>query len=198
MSVHHRFFRITSGPLVEKIHELQAGRLAANDAYIALCEKLGATNALVWESGNLAGFTFDHEPCQQTFRKDGKTWMPRKGTKAGKALWKEIQAIPVAPSVQHALEVVGLHCRVPSVIDGNRGYTPGISGFFNHNIWFVKLPWKQVDPQVMAEYREAHEAGNRWCAELEYLQWTPPADWEELKEWQYLKEMEELGERPAA
>lgn len=196
MSLYFRFFRCTSGLLLEEIQWLIKQRDEAGKAYQAFAEEIGAEGVRVWTRGGIAGFAFDTEPDQGAWKKRNKNglYWPRKNTPPGKDLWKQIEALPAYPSVQQALQVVDLSGFAPVMIEGSKGYAPVVFGFPAKGVLFVRLPWRKVEPSEIERYLNERRAGSRWSVELEHLLWEPPADLVEVKEWQVLKEQEELEE----
>lgn len=196
MAVYKRYFRITEGPVVDEINRLQDIRVAAAALYMALAEKHGALSANNYDhSGTFAGFTFKETPDTSIYRmlKKHRLWVPRK-TGAGKAIWAEIDAIDAPKPVDRALLLVNLYPGAPCLMEGGRWYAPTVWGYYKPvNIWFISVPWKDVDPAELAQYKLDREAGSRVDSNLEHLSWEAPADWTEVKSWQIEKESEELN-----
>lgn len=192
MGIYKRHFRVDSGALIDEIGKIQAQRTAAAEALETFCPSVGAKEAKFWSDGSFACFVFDDEPDRDVYRRTKHGWVPKKNCAAGKAIWDQIKKLPPSPSVQNALSVVGLRHGVPCLIDDGKGYWPVMGGFPSKKIWFVEVPWRDVDPEEMARYIEKNEAGNHFDATLDHLRWTPPAEWREIKHWEYLKEWEEL------
>lgn len=197
MSIYKRYFRITAGPVVDEINRLHDLRVAAGALYMALAEKHGALTANNYDhSGSFAGFTFKETPDKSTYRKLLKhgLWVPRK-TGPGKAIWAEIDAIEAPKPIDKALLLVDLYPGAPSLMEGGRWYAPTVWGFYKPvNIWFVSVPWKDVDPAELAQYKLDRAAGKRRDSCLDHLLWEAPADWTEVKGWQIEKESEEINE----
>lgn len=196
MKIKTRFFRVTSGPLIARIREIQQMRESATGSYEALRVKVGASSIHAYESGTFAGFGFEQQPDTAVFRSSGTVWVPKKNCTVGKALWDEIKSLPAAPSIQNALDVAGLRPHVPALIEDGRGYSAGLGGFSDLGIWFVKVPWRDIPAEEMAEYKAQRAARHCFSACMEHLLWTPPAEWQEVREWEYLKEWDELTETP--
>ncbi|MBD1553859.1 hypothetical protein [Pseudomonas typographi] len=196
MSVYQRYFRITEGPVVDEIDRLFDLRIAAGKLYQDLATKYGAAEAQVYErSGSFAGFTFATPPDQIVYRRDKRTrlWLPRKNVPGGKAIWEEIDSLPTTSPIAHALRLVDLEPGLPMLTSGGRWYAPCLWGFgAPHNIWFVSVPWKDVDPEKLAAYRAEKAEGKCFDRGLDALIWEPPADWAEVKSWQIEKEAEEI------
>ena len=202
MSIYKRHFRVTSGPLIEEAKRIAEQIESARQAWIPFIERIGAKQWRYWSDGSFAGLGFEQEPDTSIYRRDRRNsdiWIPRKNSKAGKALLDEISALPKSESIQNALRVVDLYPGIPALIDHRSGrwYGPAMGGMADKEIWFVEIPWRDEDPAVLEKYKNEKAAGISCDCELDHLLWQPPADWEEIKHWQYLKEWEELtGNRP--
>lgn len=199
MTIRKRFFRVEGGLLLDEIEKIRAQRDAATAASRTLLPAIGATEAKFWPDGTFACFVFAQTPDPEVYRNTGHGWTPKKNCAAGKAIWKQLMKLPRCPDYQNALKHVGLRIDVPGVVDEQKGvgYWPVMGGFPTKKIWFVEVPWRDVDPAEMAQYISDREVGERFNSTFEYLRWTPPAEWIEIKEWQYLKEWEELQEQVA-
>lgn len=201
-SVYQRYFRFTEGPLIAEIDRLFDLRQAAGALYKQLADKYGATEANVYDrSGTFAGFVFTTPPDKNVYRRDAKTrlWVPRKNVPAGKEIWADIKQLPNPEPIENALRLAGLEPGMPFITDAGRWYAPGIWGHgAPRNIWFVVVPWKDVDPQKLEEYKAIKAAKKGFDCDLEALLWTPPAEWTEVKHWQVEKEAEEIQAAIAA
>lgn len=196
MSVYIRYFRITEGPIVAEIDRLFELRTAAGKLYAELAVKYGATGASNYDrSGTFAGFTFAGRPDQDVYRLDKKTrlWVPRKNVPAGKAIWAEIKSLPAPAPIEHAMRLAGLEPGLPMLTDSGKWYAPTLWGYgAPRNIWFVSVPWKDVDPEKLEQYKVDKAAGTHFNRDLDALLWEAPADWTEVKRWQIEKEAEEI------
>lgn len=193
MSVYKRYFRVTSGPMIAEIDRLFDLRIAAATMYKQLADKYGAEEANVYDrSGTFAGFAFKVPPDKNVYRRDAKTrlWLPRKNVPAGKDIWAEIKQLPTPEPIENAMKLAGLTPGLPMLTDAGRWYAPTIWGYgAPRNIWFVSVPWKDVDPDKLAAY---HLDDGRFDRDLEALSWQPPEEWVEVKRWQIEKEDEEI------
>jgi len=202
MSVYKRYFRVTNGPMVEEIDRLFELRFAASARYKEFGDKYGATETHSFErSGAFAGFVFNTPPDQAVYRRDAKTrlWLPRKNVPAGKAIWAEINELPKAHTVEYAPRLAGLEPGMPFLTDAGRWYAPSLWGFgAPRNVWFVSVPWMDVDPDKLAAYKADKAEGKRFDRDLDALSWEPPAGWTEVKRWQVEKESDEIQAAIAA
>jgi len=198
VSVYQRYFRFTDGPLVVEIDRLFEERIAAGKLYQQLSDKYGAQAAHTYEqSGTFAGFKFSlgNQPDKTVFRfvVKHRMWLPRKNVPAGKAVWAEIDQLPKPQPIDSVLSQAGLSTGFPEVWDGGKGYAPQIWGYgAPRNIWFVSVPWKDVDPAKLAKYEKEKAEGTRRDGELDSFMWTPPANWAEVKRWEIEKEVDEI------
>lgn len=197
MSVYKRYFRVTEGPMVDEIDHLFEQRLAAGALYRQLADKYGATEANVYDrSGNFAGFVFTMPPDHTVYRRDTKTrlWLPRKNVPAGKEIWADIKQLPTPEPIENALRLANLEPGLPMLTDAGRWYSPSLWGYgAPRNIWFVSVPWLDVDPEKMAAYKSDKAEGKCFDRDLDALSWEPPAGWTEVKRWQVEKEVDEIN-----
>ena len=122
-----------------------------------------------------------------------RLWAPRKNVPAGKAIWAEINALPVAEPVEKALKLVGLECGMPMLTDAGRWYAPTLWGRSGPpSVWYVSVPWQDVDPAKLSQYKADKAAGKCFDLDLEALMWEVPEGWTEVKHWQIQKEQEEF------
>lgn len=200
MSVFKRYFRFTSGPLVARIDALHAARDAAAVRAAAVSQIVGG-EFKIWDSnGQFAGFAFQLPPDPDAFRlvKKHRLYMPRKNTELGRKVWAHVQKVGELPApVDSVLADVGLDARLPQLFHTGCAYTSGLWGFgAPTNVWFVSVPWRDVDPAELEKYRAQRDTEGAWFdRNLEFLLWTPPAEWEEVKGWQVTKESEEINAR---
>lgn len=206
MTIYHRYFRVTTGPLIEAGRALMQHRSEALVVFKAFCEEIGATNMHTYASGAVAGFEFATPPDTDVWAKENKHGlrMPRSNTKAGKELNARIGALPKVPPLSSTISEVGLCNNFPALIQGGMGYSSVAFGAPERGVMFVKVPWRDVDPHELAEYKQQRESDSltRMSSELDHLLWTPTADMIEVKKWEVLREVEEInaaikGEVPA-
>jgi hypothetical protein len=196
MSVYKRYFRLTEGPVVAEIDRLFELRIAAGKLYAELAVKYGATRSNNYDhNGAFAGFSFTDSPDKDVYRLDKKTrlWVPRKNTPAGKAIWAEIKTLPTPAPIEHAIRLAGLEPGLPMLTDAGRWYAPTMWGYgAPRNIWFISVPWKDVDPEKLSAYKAEKAAGKCFDRDLDALLWEAPAGWTEVKRWEIEKESEEI------
>jgi hypothetical protein len=191
MSVYHRYFRVTEGPLIARIDEIFTERDGAAKAWDLLCKEIAAASAHAGSS--FAGFKFKPPGPDnpENWKQSGSLWLPKKSTKAGKVLQQRIDAMVAPKRVQDALSVVDLHGG-PSLVDGNRWYGSTLCGKGVPGVWFVSVPWRDEDPEKLEKYLIDRSAGTHMDGCLDHLLWTPPPEFTEVKRWQFEKEYEEI------
>ena len=197
MSIYYRYFRVTTGPLVEVGRALTQRRHEAFVAMRAFRDEIGASSVVSFSNGDVAGFEFDSPPDDNLWRQTTAHgyFKPKSNTKAGKALKARIEALPKMPSLSLALSEVGLCNNFPSLIDGHKAYSSVAFGAPERGVIFVKVPWRDADPKELAEYKQQRESATRtrWSCELDHLLWTPTVDMIEVKEWEVLREIDEIN-----
>lgn len=186
----HRIFRIQDESFDKLYESLAARREAARQALIEFSNKMNAVDIRVWPSGRFAGLVFEDAPDKSLWREvRNEIWAPKKNLKAGKVIWKLIDALPIREEIDTLLTEFDLPINGPVLLEGRMGYRPYLTGFPTKGIWFAHVPWREVTKEERDEYENNPDS---WSYEFEYLKWTPPAIFKEVKEWEYLKEFEEL------
>lgn len=185
--VYYRHFRVDSGPLIDEVNRIIQANEKAEPQWRALYTGLGAVGAEFSNSGNVLCIEFELEPDRKVWRACRGGYMPKKNCNAGKAIIKQLKAMPRFVSISSALSVVGLNDNFPALIDATYGYFSrlGVAG----GVCFVRVPWRNVPAAEMAEYVKNDNSFN--CS-MEHLQWTPPAEFVELKEWEFLRDWEQM------
>ncbi|XUO88464.1 hypothetical protein RVM26_05020 [Halomonas sp. KM072] len=188
-----RYFRITEGPVVDEVRRILAERKKISELLTQLERRIGAKESRIYNhSGKVAGFKFEQAPDVYVWRKPDRDglYMPRKTSPTGKALHKEIEALPRLPSIQNALTLIDLPPHSPLTFDSGRCYFASLYGFPAKGVLFVRVPWRDIDPELIEEYRRDKETSHCFNAEYEHAMWTPTPEMVEVKEWEVLKEMD--------
>lgn len=196
MSVYKRYFRITEGPMVDEIDRLQELLSVAAVHADKVAKQVGGEFKTWQSSGSFAGFTFKAPPCQKTYRllKKHGLWVPRKNTPEGKEVWAAIDQVPLPDPAESALKLADLTPNAPALFSDSKWYAPTLWGYGKPvSVWFVSVPWLDVDPEELAAYKKDRAAGSRCDSNLEHLSWAAPEGWVEVKRWQIEKESEELS-----
>lgn len=198
MSIYKRYFRVTSGTLLQAIEQIESQRKSSLMEIKKLQEELEATDTAVTREGSIYGFKFQgSEPDPKIWKmiKQGGYFFPKKNTNKGKEIAKKIKSISKYPDHNQALEDVGLVPNFPALIDFSTGV--GISsqvfGSYELGVWFVSVPWQDEAPEVLSKYQEDRAKGTRMSCALDHLLWEPPSEFVEVKRWEMEKEIEELN-----
>lgn len=194
-----RYFRVTSGPIMDRAVEIVAANAEARKAVAAFCEEIGATESLSYKDGRRAGFKFPSTPDQSVWKQPNSfgAHMPRKNSAAGREMLARIEALPRILHIANAIEAAGLCCDAPLLISDRCGHFATITGHPSLGVLFIGVPWSDIDPKELDAYKAKREAGERWSIEMDHLCWTPSADMRELKRWEVEKEIDELNARIA-
>ncbi|WP_234085354.1 hypothetical protein [Azonexus sp. R2A61] len=197
MSIYKRYFRVTAGPLMDKVREINAANDANRKTVLAFVDEIGAKNVYTYKDGTVSGFEFDKTPDQGVWKQPNSfgNYMPRKNTASGKVMLTRIQKLPRLLCISNALEVIGLHGDVPVLIGGGIGYRSTLTGSTKLGVMFVGVPWRDIDPAELAEYQQEHAKGTWFSTEMEHLCWIPSPDMQEIKRWEMEKEIDELNAR---
>lgn len=184
--VYYRHFRVDSGPLIDEVNRIIQTNEEAAPQWRELYTELGAVGAEFSDSGNVLCIEFEQEPDRKIWRVCRSGYMPKKNCKAGRALAERFKAMPRYVNVSSALSTIGLHDGL-ALIDATYGYFTRLA--VAGGVCFVRVPWRDVPAAEMAEYIKNELSFN--CS-MEHLQWTPPAEFVELKEWEFLRDLEQM------
>lgn len=199
-TIYTRYFRVTSGPLMDKARDLEAANDVARIAVGAFVKEVGAKNSLSFRDGRLSGFVFDTPPdpgVWKTPNSFGAYW-PRKNAAAGRDMLARIEALPAVVHIENAVEAVGLTPDLPVLINSRAGYRVTLCGRASLGVLFLTVPWRNVSPDEVAEYKRKKADGLQFSIEMDHLCWAPSAGMEEVKRWEVDKEIDELNARIAA
>lgn len=194
--IYFRFFRVTDGPIMDRAREIEAANIEARKVVAAFSDEIGAKNWWQNRDGGVIGFSFE-QPDEKIWRETRWGYLPRKSTKIGKELYRRIMLLPTMTPISSAFALSGLDMHAPVVIEGNVGHYVTASGSPKIGVMFARVPWRDVDPAELDQYRSEQEAGNRWSLGLSHLIWEPSPEMQmvEMKEWEALKEIDEINAR---
>lgn len=197
MTIYRRYFRITSGPLLDRAREIDAANETASKAAMAFAAEIGAKNMYSYRDGTVSGFEFDKTPDQAIWKQPNSFghYMPRKNTAGGKEIIGRIEKMPRIIGIGEALKTIGLYDSFPVMICSGKGHISTLTGTTKLGVMFVSIPWRDIDPEEIAQYKRDNAAGIHSSAELEHLCWTPTPEMQEIKRWEMEKEIEELNAR---
>ena len=196
MDKYTRYFRITSGPVIEAVTECRAINAEAHKQYGEILTELGAEPGYYQREGKLVAIQFEERPDGDKYKRmDCGGWYPKRNTKEGRALHKRIDSIVTKP-VSSALSEVGLRDN-PTIFDsrGGRCYYPTILVKPSDSlVVFISVPWFDCDPDKLVEYVKDREAGTRGDGNYDALLWEPTYDMTEVKNWEVEKEIDQWNE----
>lgn len=191
--MYYRYFKVTSGPLLEELTRMKAINDENAAGYGAIATDLGVSQWMMFGTC-FGGFIFDTPPDSKVWRQVqnySKVFAPRKNVTAGKELWKRISAVVRKVDYNDALKVIDVS-RSWLCVDHNRMTTAALcAGLIGESTIFIRVPWRDVDPEKLAAYKAQRELPKdqrtTWDEELEHLLWTPHPSMVEVKEWEMLK-----------
>lgn len=197
MTIYQRYFRVTGGPLLDAVRKIEDDNDRNRISVTAFATEIGAKNVFSYKDGTISGFEFETTPDQTVWKQPNSFghYMPRKNTAGGKDMVKRIQELPRLLDTSAALQVIGLYNNFPVMFGNGKGYVSTLTGMASLGVIFVSTPWKDIDPDVLANYKRDNAAGICSSAELEHLRWSPAPEMKEIKRWEVEKEIEELNAR---
>lgn len=194
MSIYTRYFRVTSGPLLEMAQKIEEEKINAKVAIRAFMKEIGAK-----EFYPRRGFRFDAPPDPSIWTKRNAygAHMPKRNTAAGKQMCERIKALPQIPDYTDIIDVVGLQ-KGPVLFRNRTAYFVTALGIPSKGVIFISVPWEDIDPRKLEEYQRERAVGDRFSMELEHLAWQPTPEMEEVKRWEVEREIEEINAQIAA
>lgn len=190
MSVYYRYFRAESGPLVDGVKRIERENEASIEQWQVLIDEFKAASICFNSDGKIAAVAFKDTPDVRLWRPVRNGYLPKRNSKAGRALWQKIENAPIAIDPSMALRAAGLEPLGPTLIHDGYGYYNQLNTA--QGVCFIRVPWLDVPDAEMTEYREKNAAGIHSSCSMDHLQWTPPAGLVELKEWEFLRDWEQL------
>ena len=194
MNIYRRYFKITTGPIIDAVTETNRINDAAHEEYIKLCDEVGAKHEYWHNKRHMVGFNFDSPPDERLWKNlgQGRYW-PKKNSKWGKDLTKRIEAIKTK-SVDSCLEVFGLYDG-PTLFGDNKAHYPVLIMLpYAAPIFMVSVPWYDVDTKELEEYKQQHTAGKHYDRNIDSVIWEPTEDMQPIKEWEYHKLIDEWND----
>ncbi|MBO9493819.1 hypothetical protein J7438_06935 [Thalassotalea sp. G20_0] len=196
MNKYTRYFKVTSGALIEAVKECRSTNDAANKEYVALLNKLGAEETYYVVGHRLVAMTFKNSPDQRIYKRNKNTndgWYPKKNCKEGKEIAQAIESIKTQ-SVDDCLKAVGLYSG-PRIIQGGYAYSATLVVIPSEPMeLYVTVPWYDEDPEVIEQYKKDKDARKRSSMSLDALLWKPPSEMTEVKEWEVKKVIQEWND----
>lgn len=196
MNVYRRYFKVTTGPLVAALQQHREVMKQAHAEYEAICKEIGADVGKFYQrDGKLVGFIFSGNPGPDPmlFKEGNFGWTPRKNTKRGKAIAKQVDAVKTR-DVKECLKAVGLANHLARIFSNSKAYGVTIIDIPDDTPWaLIAVPWYDENPDTLAQYKVDREK-HHFNANLDAILWEPTPDMVELKEWQYKKEIDDWNE----
>lgn len=196
MGIYRRYFNVPeNSPVGERMKEINRSRKQYFTALEELQEEYLADSVHCYnKTGKFAGFKFQESKRDNTLfckpKKEGLV-TPRLGSKGGKEIAKRIAELPQPEALSEIFTSSGLGHGEMLMFSGMRMYNASLGFVEEPFTLIVSVPWKDVDPSDLEEYRRAKASGGRSERDLSHLLWEVPEGWEEVKEWQANKLLEE-------
>lgn len=197
MSVYIRYFKATSGPMVEAAKDAHRTNNEAIAEYRNILDEIGAKPGYYHREGRLVAFDFDKRPDQKVYKPQHGGWYPKANCKVGKEIIAKIKAVKTK-NVQDALFLVGLSS-TPTIFMNGRCYYSTLSFIPDDPpTVYVSIPWFDEDPEKIEQYKKDHAEGVRSEANFEAILWTPTPEMVEVKKWEVEKHIAEWNEKVTA
>lgn len=197
MNKYRRFFRVSSGPLIDAIETCIKINYIGHRQYLDILEEIGAKPEYYHRDGKLVSFEFEETPDKDKYKKMCRnTWYPKRNNKWGKDLHARIKDVRIEP-VSNALEAVGIS-KDFQIFDSSTFnlYIPALLvSPYEPLVAIVSVPWYDEDPEKMVNYISDRIKGGPLNQNLESLSWVPTKDMEEIKEWEAKKEIDKWNMR---
>lgn len=207
MEIYYRYFKVPmDSPVAVRMAEIMDVHDQIKDHLEQIKTEVGATKVLQRRNDSqFYGFVFsppiDHpdwrKPCREY-----KSQAPRSTTKAGKELWRRIQEAPAGENIYNCLTVVGLACHALNGLCSGLKFYGSSLAWKRDTYMFVVVPWSDVDPSELEEYRTDRDSDDRSKfyrnSNFDHLLWTPPTDWVEVKTWEMQRDIDAANSRGVA
>lgn len=201
MDVYRRYFRITSGPLLDEVKKIQAITDAAHKEYLKILNEIGAKPEYYFSGGKLIAVEFENEPDRLIYKKSYHCngWYPKRN-KAGKQILSKFESVHTK-DMREALHSVGLpNCK--TIFMGSACYSPTITVIPEcPPVIYVAVPWYDEDPEKINKYKKERESGKEGNFNYDSLLWDPTEDMQPVKKWEmnqhiveWNKSREDIGE----
>ncbi len=194
MNVYRRYFKATSGPMIDKIKESQSINIEANKKFSEILQELGACNEYYHREGKLIAMKFPGNVDQNKYKKMScGGWYPKRNTKYGRELHKRIDLVATSPET-NSLSSIGLTTS-PTIFSAGRCYFPSMTKIpSDPMVVFVSVPWYDEDPEAVELYKIDRELGRRGDGNIDAILWQPSDELVEIKEWEVTKAIEEWNQ----
>ena len=196
-----RYFMVIDGPVWDAFLRLRTERIAAEKVMLKFMKTIGASTCYGRDSKSYA-FSFKKEkldevrksPLWTKHARIPKAFYPSKKNKNAKELRDAFALLPPFPSLNAALESVGLYPGFPALIENSCSYSPWIRFYsLSSGVIIIGVPWRDMPKKDMDAYKREHAAGTHSSGTHEYLSWMPHESLKEMKEWEALKLIDDIG-----
>ena len=195
MSVYRRYFRVTTGPLIAAVKDsIKVNGLAAKQ-YLKIAKEIGASDTFLHVDNRLTGFIFEGMVDKTLFRqaRNRNGWYPKKTSKVGRNLCKRLKAIETYGE-DKLLHSIDIHSKYAFMTSNRMHISTVVFIPTEEIVAFVSIPWKDINPKELEEYKLARAKRKHMSAELDHLLWEPDEHLVAVKEWQCIKEIDEWNE----
>lgn len=179
MSLYRRYFRVTEGPLIAAVKEIETFNKAGRAEYEKILIEIGAKLNYYHQGEKLKCFLFDKEPDTKIFKRVQPGWYPKKTSKVAKAFALRFEAVKIK-NPQDAMEVIGLSTNDMMIRDMKIASPQTITIPGDTFTVYVVVPWYDDDPEKKTTEK--------------LLLWKPAPELNEVKEWEVRKHIEEWNE----
>jgi hypothetical protein len=192
MNIYRRYFKITTGPVIDVVEQAHGINKQAQTKYHDILLSIGAELTYYVQRGKLVGIIFKDTPDSGKYKElQNGGWWPKQNTKEGKQLQRIFREVETKDP-NDALKEVGLS-NDPCMFGCGRCYFPTLTCIPEDPlVIYITIPWKDVDPEELKAYKE--DTNWRDCS-LDFLSWEPSPDMVEVKEWEMQKHIDEWNNR---
>ena len=194
--IYRRYFRITEGPLVEEVKTATAINEQARAQYEEILKSIGAkTKEWIHRNDCIVGVCFEKAPDSSAWKKvkGFNAWWPKQNRKDGRELIKRFREVKPR-NTKDCLKAINLNGNFPRIFGGNKCYYASITEIpTDPPVVFVVVPWFDVDPAELENYKANRDNGKRGDRDLDAILWEPTPEMVEVKHWQVEKEIEEYN-----
>lgn len=194
MDVYRRYFKVTTGPLVDAVKEANDINAEARKKYEALLKDLGAKSTKWYHNNNsLSGIIFDSVPDRGIYKKTKFGWWPKKNTKEGKVIHAKLEEIETR-DLNSCLKVVNLDTW-PRLFGNGRVYYAVLTVMPSDPlVAYISVPWYDEDPEKLRKYVEEKKTTVRGDINMDAILWEPTEDMVPVKKWEVDKAIDEWNE----
>lgn len=210
IEVTRRFFKVDKGEVNQAIVENYEAMKSVNKEIIDFSKSVGASAEIFIINpitGKLTGFMFPDDADVTLFKKlgDGE-WAPNRNSKAGKALYTQMKALPERVSPHPVVsKKTGISLSSPSFFYGHKVYFSQLFGLINPDKngdinAYIAIPWAEVNPdEIKGNAVVSTDSSEGLNSRKELIDWIiniseilkKNESLVEMKYWEIEKELEE-------